>query len=203
MSLPKRDSQYHTYGDYLIWSRTHGDELIDGTAYVKEPPSPSEGHQLVAGEIFGQLRNALEDTEWLPFMAPLDVRLPKSTERDEDVDTIVQPDVLIVGPHRKRDARGIRGAPDWLAEVLSPWTARYDRKIKIPIYERAGVPEVWLIDLRSLTVEIYRLSEGRYGPPTINGLQGRTQLTAVPGATLDWDRLIRLVRRFAPELLGS
>ena len=27
MSLPKRDTQYHTYRDYLIWSREHGDEL--------------------------------------------------------------------------------------------------------------------------------------------------------------------------------
>ena len=40
MTLPKRDTQYHTFGDYLVWSRNSGDELIDGngTAYIKESP---------------------------------------------------------------------------------------------------------------------------------------------------------------------
>ena len=32
MAFIKRDAQYHNYGDYLIWSRTSGDELIDGVA---------------------------------------------------------------------------------------------------------------------------------------------------------------------------
>jgi hypothetical protein len=31
MAVLKRDSQYHTYADYLVWSRTYGDELIDGS----------------------------------------------------------------------------------------------------------------------------------------------------------------------------
>src|SRR5882672_7984786 len=139
MTLPRRDAQYHTYGDYLIWSRTSGDELIDGTAYVKEPPSPSLPHQMIAGELYRQACNALKGTPWKVFIAPLDVRLPKSTERDEEVDTVVQPDVFITGDRQKLDYRGMRGAPDWLAEVLSPSTAGYDRTVKIAAYERAGV----------------------------------------------------------------
>ena len=54
MTLPTRDSKYHTYGDYLIWSREHGDEVIDGVAYIKEPPSPTASHQLIAGELYRQ-----------------------------------------------------------------------------------------------------------------------------------------------------
>src|SRR5712691_7513791 len=34
-------------------------------------------------------------------------------------------------------------------------TIRYDREIKIPLYARAGIPEVWLIDLQQERVEIY------------------------------------------------
>ena len=45
MKLRKRDTHYHTYADYLMWSASHGDEVIDGTAYVREPPSPSFSHQ--------------------------------------------------------------------------------------------------------------------------------------------------------------
>jgi hypothetical protein len=39
MAVLKRDFHQHTYADYLVWSRTYGDEVIDGTAYVREPPS--------------------------------------------------------------------------------------------------------------------------------------------------------------------
>jgi len=193
MTVSKRDSQRHTYGDYLIWSRTSGDELLDGTAYVKEPPSPSWSHQSIVGEIHRQIANALQGTQWRVCLAPLDVRLPKSNEPDEDVDTVVQPDVFITGDVRKIDSRGLRGAPDWLAEVLSPGTARYDRQKKIPVYERAGVPEVWLVDFNRRTVAIYRLSGGRYGPPAIVRLQGKTQLAAVAGVAIHWDPLVAQV----------
>ena len=189
MSVSKRDDLHHTYGDYLLWSRTHGDELIDGTAYVREPPSPSPSHQVVAFELARQLENQLEGTPWRVFMAPLDVRLPKSGEPDNQIDTVVQPDVIITRDRSKLSARGIRGAPDWLAEVASPSTARYDRATKIPVYERAGVPEVWLINPRRRSVAIYRLADGRYEAPTILTLSGRTRLTAVPEAYVDWDRL--------------
>ena len=199
MSVTKRDSQYHTYGDYLIWSRTHGDELIDGTAYVREPPSPTYFHQAIAGEIHIQLASVLDPNAWEAIIAPMDVRLPKSTEPDADIDTVVQPDVLIVSANHDVDKRGVRGAPAWLAEVLSPATARYDQTIKIPRYERAGVPEVWLINLTTKSLSIYRLSEGRYGLPTVTGLQGTTTLTAVPGAVIDWDRIVAKVRRRDPE----
>ena len=190
MSLPKRDSKYHTYADYLIWSRTSGDELIDGTAYVKEPPSPTWTHQAITLELSRQIADALEDTSWRVAIAPLDVCLPKSTEPDHEVDTVVQPDVLVTGDPRKRDHRGLRGAPAWLAEVASPRTARYDQNVKIPVYERAGVREVWLVNPATLKVTIYRLRKERYGRPTIVEMKGKTKLTAIRGVIVDWDRLV-------------
>lgn len=190
MAVNKRDVQYHTYADYLVWSNTYGDELIDGTAYVREPPSPSPAHQLILVELSRQIAAALEDSPCRVYVAPLDVRLPKSTEGDDLVDTVVQPDVLIVSDRRKVDARGVRGAPDWLAEVLSRSTAKHDRVVKIPVYERAGVREVWLINPLAGTVSIYRLEGGHYGPPIDLELKGQTTLTAVPGVTVDWDRLL-------------
>jgi Uma2 family endonuclease len=39
---------------------------------------------------------------------------------------------------------------------------RYDRDIKLPLYARAGVPEMWIIDLTHDIVEVYR-------QPTANG----------------------------------
>ena len=182
--------QHHTYADYVVWSATGGNELINGVAYVREPLAPSRIHQEIVFGLCKQVANSLEGKPCHAYVAPFDVRLPKdSTYPDDQIDTVVQPDILIVRDVRKLDDRGMRGAPDWVAEVLSPSTACYDRTIKLSAYERAGVPEVWLIDPMVRTVTIYRVTAGRYGRPAVLGLEGQTAMTAVPGVSIDWDRL--------------
>jgi Uma2 family endonuclease len=188
MPVNQRDTQRHTYGDYLEWSRDYGDEVIDGVAYAREPPSPSLIHQELIVALSHQLRSALDGQSCRVYLAPLDVRLPRSDESDDKIETVVQPDIFIVCDLGKTDARGVRGAPDWLAEVLSPSTVSYDQRVKIPLYERAGVPEVWLIDPTNRTLAIYLLAKGRYGPPIHQELKGKTPLSAVPGVSIDWDR---------------
>ncbi len=190
MAVLKRDSQQHTYADYLVWSRTYGDEVIDGTAYVREPPSPAVAHQDVAGEIYLQIKTALKKSSRRVFMAPLDVRLPKTSNADDQIDTVVQPDLLIVSDPRKIDARGVCGAPDWVAEVLSPSTRRHDQTVKLAAYERAGVREVWLVNPINCTLTLYRLKKGRYGPEKVTQLKGRTALTAIRGVVIDWDEVL-------------
>jgi Uma2 family endonuclease len=187
MVVLKRDADYHTYADYLVWSRPYGDELIDGTAYVREPPSPLPPHQIVVDELYYQIRSALEGKVARVYDAPFDIRLPKGNEGDDLVDTVVQPDVFILSGLQQLDRRGVRGTPVWLAEVLSPSTARHDQVVKLPVYERAGVREVWLIHPIERTLRIYLLEGGRYGRETVLELKGQTQLTAVPGVTVDWD----------------
>ncbi len=80
------------------------------------------------------------------------------------------PDVLVpdqAGWRRERmprfeDVPYFTLAPDWVCEVLSPSTARIDRVRKMPIYARAGVGHVWLIDPRIRILEVFRLEEGRW-----------------------------------------
>src|SRR5262249_51930095 len=136
-------------------------------------------------ELCKQLATALENRTCEVYVAPFDVRLPKSNEDDDQIDTVVQPDVLIVSDLQKLDARGVRGAPDWLAEVVSPSTAKHDQIVKLPVYERAGVREVWLINPVDRTAAIYRLEAGRYGRATVFQLKGKTPLTAVSGVAVD------------------
>jgi Uma2 family endonuclease len=189
MALPQRDALRHTYAEYLTWPEGGRYELIGGTAYVKEPPAPTPTHQELVGELYHQLRLALEGKPYRPYIAPFDVRLPKAAEADELIDTVVQPDVLIISHPGKLDARGLRGAPDWLAEVLSPSTASHDQVVKLPVYERAGVPEVWFVHPIDRIVTIHRLEDGHYGKPIIQELKGRTAISAIPGVSIDWDRL--------------
>jgi Uma2 family endonuclease len=193
--MPQRDNQQHTYADYLIWSADYGDELVDGVAYVREPPGPTRLHQEIAFELSRQIANALDGKPERVYLAPLDVRLPKNGTADDQIDTVVQPDVFIVSDLRKLDARGVCGAPDWLAEVLSPSNTRHDKVTKLAAYERAGVPEVWLIHPIDRTVTIHRLEAGRYARPITLDLKGRTTIAAVAGITIDWDRFAHFMPR--------
>lgn len=185
--MRRRDFQHHTYADYLVWSAESGNELIDGVAYVREPPSPSALHQEFVLELALQIRNARLGKWHRGYIAPLDVRLPKAGSADDQIDTVVQPDVFIARDLQRIDNRGMCGAPDWVAEVLSPSTARYDRTIKLAAYERAGVPEVWLINPTGRTVAIYLLTTGRYARPAVLELEGRTAIASVPDVSIDWD----------------
>jgi len=53
-------------------------------------------------------------------------------------------------------------APDWVCEVLSPTTAKFDRADKLPIYARESVRHVWLLDPLQRTLETLRLEGPHY-----------------------------------------
>ena len=189
MALAQRDQQHHTYADYLGWPEEVRSELIDGVAWMMAP-APDLGHQEIAGEVFRQLANRLEGHSCRAFIAPVDVRLPKAAETDEDIDTVVQPDVLVVCDPGKLDRRGVRGAPDLVVEVLSPATAAHDHVRKRRIYERAGVREYWLVHPTDRMVTIYRLAGAEYGKPEVYLLAGETPVGVLPGVAVAWDALV-------------
>ena len=194
MGLPLRDHQHHTYGEYLTWPDDVRYELIDGQA-VMMAPAPNLDHQDIAGELFYQIRQQLEGKPCRPFIAPVDVRLPRGNQANEDIDTVVQPDVIIVCDPGKLDRRGVRGAPDWVAEVLSPSTAAHDQVVKRRIYERAGIPEYWLVHPNDRTLTIYTLRAGAYGKPDIFELKASTRLQTMPELEIAWDALVERLPR--------
>ena len=53
-------------------------------------------------------------------------------------------------------------APDWVCEILSPSTEKYDRNEKREIYASAGVKHLWLVDPRIELLEVFALSTGRW-----------------------------------------
>jgi Uma2 family endonuclease len=53
-------------------------------------------------------------------------------------------------------------APQWVCEILSDSTARFDRVKKVPTYARERVGHVWLVDPRDRVVEGLRLEGARY-----------------------------------------
>lgn len=122
---------------------------------------------------------------------PFDVRLPEGDEADDDIDTLVQPDISVVCDPSKLDDKGCRGAPDWIIEVLSPATAGHDQVRKLLLYEHHGVKEYWLVHPVDRVVTIYRLENEAYGRPTVSELHGRAACRACAVAEIDWDRVVR------------
>lgn len=143
MAYALRDQRHYTYADYRTSPEDVRYELVDGAAFMLAP-TPSVDHQTLAFEVGRQIRNALEGHPCRVLMAPVDVLLSQAGEADDAVDTVLQPDVLVVCDPQKVTPRGIRGAPDWILEVISPASASHDQIIKLAAYEKAGVREYWL-----------------------------------------------------------
>lgn len=130
-------------------------EILNGVLELMSP-GPSPTHQEVSRELEFIFMQGCRN-EFLIYHAPIDVIL---SDRN-----VVQPDILML--HRSRQHivtnRGIEGAPDLIVEIVSPGSRSRDRITKFNLYAQHGVPEYWIIDAVSRTLERYRLAEdGQY-----------------------------------------
>lgn len=156
------NSTVYTYGDYLQWPEDERVELIDGIPFLMAP-APSRRHQELIVNLLLQIGNQLEARPCKVYTAPFDVRLPSGQENDEDIRTVVQPDIVVVCDRSKLDERGCKGSPDWIIEVLSPGTASRDYVTKLALYEKNGVKEYWIVHPLDRIVMVFRLNEeGKY-----------------------------------------
>lgn len=126
-------------------------EMIDGKEYLMSP-RPAPRHMTVSTNIHHIFKRFLKGKKCKAFLE-VDVHL-------DEKDTLV-PDVLIVCDKDKIKPNGIDGAPDLVAEVLSPATAGRDKGVKKAAYEKAGVKEYWIVDPESKSIDVYHLQNGR------------------------------------------
>ena len=189
MALPKTSGRRFTYADYLKWPDDERWELIDGEAYAMSP-APTISHQTLVLDIARQIADTLEGARYRALIAPVDVLLPVSDEAEDRTATVVQPDILVVCDPAKITERNVRGAPDWIIEVLSPATARHDHLTKRDLYERAGVREYWLVHPVDRVVTVYVLKDGHYGGPEIADMAGERAPTILPEIVIRWQAIV-------------
>ena len=190
MGLPARKTdRRYTYGDYRSWPEDERWELIDGVAWNMSP-APSVDHQRVLGRLYRQIAGFLEgqkDTPCEVFLAAVDVLLPASADQEMDeVDTVVQPDLLVVCDPARILPRGCWGAPDLAIEILSPWTSKKDLADKHGLYARHGVREYLILDPQGRWLHVYRLAPDRsYGDPEVYVLEPGRPVPRVPLEVLE------------------
>jgi len=164
--LKKRDQEdrYFTYADYKEWDLAPGEryELIYGEVYSLAVPTVY--HQSILMELARQFANYLVDKPCKVFPAPFDVRL--FYEKDESDDTVVQPDISIICDKNKLGKEGCRGAPDFVAEILSPSNSAIEMQQKFELYREAGVREYWVLDPEHKTLHTYQLKGSSIFPRT-------------------------------------
>ena len=151
--------QRYCYGDYCNWPQEERWELIDGLPYAMSP-APSIRHQTVSIRLAARIFELLRGHSCQVLTAPIDVLLPRGDEADESISTVVQPDIVVICNPEIIRASHIRGAPDWVIEILSPSTAKKDEGIKRDRYQQAGVGQYWLIHPTDKTLNRYCLREG-------------------------------------------
>jgi len=145
-----------TYEDLLALPEHVVGEIIGGELVVSPRPAPrhARASTILTGELSGPFdRGRGGPGGWIILDEP-------ELHLGEDV---VVPD--LAGWKRERmpelpEEAFFRMAPDWVCEVLSPGTARLDRREKLPVYAREKVAHAWLVDPIAKTLEVYGL-EGK------------------------------------------
>jgi Uma2 family endonuclease len=166
-------------------------EIIDGDLLVS--PGPSNKHQRACFVLGCLLEiHVAEHTLGWGYGSSTDVVLSPNS--------VVQPDVSFVSTERKHilTSAGICGAPDFVAEVLSPATAGRDRTAKLRLYASHGVREYWIVDPEAQAGDVFVL-EGddlaRKARVTAGVVES---LAALPGFRVPLDRLFDRDRPLDP-----
>jgi len=159
LDLTKR----YSYADYLTWHFQERVELIRGWIQ-KMSPAPGTNHQAVSITIQGEMYNFFKKNSCQFFDAPFDVRLldKKKSKEDQEVYTVVQPDLCVICDAKKIDDRGCIGAPDLIVEIVSPGNSKREMKTKYELYEENGVREYWIANPLEKNIMLYILKAKKY-----------------------------------------
>jgi Uma2 family endonuclease len=129
-------------------------ELWNGEIIMS--PAPHPDHQRIVARFYKKLDRFVEERGLGEVLfSPVDVVLTRHRA--------VQPDVLFVSKLR-RDIiqKQINGVPDLAMEVISEGSWQRDRIEKKALYEQFALPEYWIVDPDSRSIEAFALVSGSY-----------------------------------------
>ena len=141
---------YHRMADAGIFGEDDRIELIDGDLIDMAPIGP--GHAAVV--------NRLNEAFVLAYASRAIVSIQNPIRLDESSEP--QPDVAIL--RRRADFYATGGHPG-LADILllveaADSSLRFDKTVKLPLYARAGIAELWIVDLKRRVLDAHRVPAG-------------------------------------------
>jgi Uma2 family endonuclease len=156
-------------------------ELLDGKIIDMSPIGPFHGGLV---KRLSRLFNLKAKGRWtVSTQDP--VRLDDHSEPE--------PDVMLLKPAAD-DYTSRHPQPEdvFLLIEVSDTTLEYDRVEKLPAYGRAGVAEVWIVNLNEAVVEVYREPHfTSYGSKTVFRSGDQAVPQAFPDAVVDVGELLK------------
>lgn len=179
----RKQEKLYSYADYCSWTDEKRCELIDGVVY--DMNAPLRVHQKVLVEFILIFGNFFKDKKCEVYPAPFDVRLTHRSKNDNEIFTVVQPDISVICDPDKLDDKGCIGAPDLVVEILSPSSASYDQLKKRNLYEKVGVREFWLVHPTDMLVTVQTLNGSAYGRSEVYDRSLKATSAIFPGLEVD------------------
>ena len=167
--------EYYQMAEAGILTARDRVELIEGEVVEMMPIGVR--HAGTVNRLASALWGALRDQAVVSVQNPV---------RIAALDSEPQPDVAVLKPRPDFYASAHPEPEDILliVEVMDTST-EYDRRVKVPLYARAGIPEVWLVDLTTDTIEVLRHPAGdRYSDARSLRRGDQVTISAFPDATL-------------------
>lgn len=174
-------NQKYTYSDYMSLPENAPFQLIEGELIFM--PAPSFNHQRTLGNLHYYIKDyILKNPIGEVVFSPVDVCL--------DDNNIVQPDLLFVAINRcSIIGKVIKGAPDFIVEILSKGNVNTDREKKMRLYGNFGVTEYWMVNPKKETVEVYYNIMSLMVKQQTVGRGGKIVSKAISGFELEVDRI--------------
>jgi Uma2 family endonuclease len=173
-------SDYYRMGDAGILHEDDRIELIEGELIDMAPIGSF--HATAVNRIMRQIHNAVSEPYVISGQNPL--RLSDLTEP--------QPDGMILKPRDNDYADAHPGPEDVIVLIeVSDSSLEYDKKVKVPLYARHGVQEMWLFDLNGQRLERYtQPNETGYGHCETLDKTGKISPTALPDVVIELSRIL-------------
>jgi Uma2 family endonuclease len=166
--------EYHRMAEAGILHEDDRVELIEGK--LIQMAAIGSRHAACVKRLIKLLVREVGDSGVVGAQDP--VVLPDSSEPE--------PDVAVLRPRDDFYAAGHPVPEDVLLLIeVSETSLEYDREVKLPLYARSGVPEVWVVNLSGEEILRYSLPEGEaYAEVGRVGRGGSLASRTVPDLTL-------------------
>jgi len=173
-------TDYYRMADTGILTGKDHVELIEGEI-IKMSPIGSR-HAACVNRLTAYLHAVVQNAAIVSVQNP--VHLDEYSEPE--------PDLTLLKPRKDFYANAHPLPADVLLIIeVSDTSFEYDRDIKLPLYAKAGIPEVWLIDLQNEKIEIHRQPvANRYKISTAHKRGASFQSAAIADASIVVDKIL-------------
>lgn len=149
-------------------------EIINGEEVVG--PSPFDKHQDVVFNLAEILRSFVKANQLGKlYIAPLDVIFEDGLNR-------LQPDILFIKKENLGIVRGwVRGVPDMVCEIVSPYSFDQDTGVKRAVYEKYRVSEYWIVIPEIQEIRVLAIEGAKYKLHSLAVIEGAVTSKVIEG----------------------